>query len=427
MVLLAFGSWKLWVRQDSWKEMIFWSALILGLGLRYRYYLATPEMVRANDFNGHMAYINYVLQHWNIPPSIKGWEFHQPPFYYFFVAAFVHASSIVSPEVTVQAAGGLAALLLSWISLVLGLQLLSEVFSNEHRSFALSAFALAVFPSLVFFSTRITNDSLLHAGVFLWLLLAYREWRHPKKSRLLLLLTFLSAALTLVKLTGALYFILLLLFLALRRWKMAERLRLAGVMCLIFVACTAWYPTYRVTHETNVRRLTSVGNSFMSKRLQLRPLHAEQLLTFSPLRVVGIPFNDAWSDAFGRQYFWEYAFRSAFFGEFKFSAVRTSSFLLLLAMGLLPFLFYGLWKGRGEKEYLPFVVASLVLIGSVLAYRLTFAFSSNQDLRYVAPVFLPLIILTVYGIHRSCGKWQLAGTAAACVFLISSLVFDLLI
>ena len=59
---------------------------VAGLYLRFIYLAYTPYRVRGHDVIPHLDYIRYVAEHFAIPPRADGWQFYQPPLYYFLSA-----------------------------------------------------------------------------------------------------------------------------------------------------------------------------------------------------------------------------------------------------------------------------------------------------------------------------------------------------
>ena len=57
--------------------------LLGGILIRYLYLSGTPYFIRAYDWWGHVAYLDYVSGHLSLPDPPSDWESYQPPFYYY--------------------------------------------------------------------------------------------------------------------------------------------------------------------------------------------------------------------------------------------------------------------------------------------------------------------------------------------------------
>src|SRR3989344_5391513 len=68
-----------------------------GVLLRTFYTLQTHFSERGPDWLGHLQYIQYVSEHWRIPPWEMGWEAYQPPFYYFVGAIWLRLADLILP------------------------------------------------------------------------------------------------------------------------------------------------------------------------------------------------------------------------------------------------------------------------------------------------------------------------------------------
>ncbi|HEX3044753.1 MAG TPA: hypothetical protein VHY08_08350 [Bacillota bacterium] len=73
---------------------VFIFIILGGFLIRVLYFLITPYNVREYDVDGHIQYIQYILNHWSIPSRNYGWETFQPPLYY-FAAAFVYKTFVI--------------------------------------------------------------------------------------------------------------------------------------------------------------------------------------------------------------------------------------------------------------------------------------------------------------------------------------------
>jgi 4-amino-4-deoxy-L-arabinose transferase-like glycosyltransferase len=129
---------------------------------------------------------------------------------------------------------------------------------------------------------------------------------------------------------------------------------------------------------------------------------AAAFYTFNPMEIIWHPFNQNWVDTERRQFLWEYCFKSVFFGEWEFrSFFRWQAISILVsAMFLLPVIFWGIvrsmWKRtRVDVQFLVFLLISLLALA---CFRFIHPNSSNQEIRYISFVFIPIAYFLARGI-----------------------------
>jgi hypothetical protein len=167
----------------------------------------------------------------------------------------------------------------------------------------------------------------------------------------------------------------------------------------------------------------------MSSQLEVKT-NADSFLIFDPFSILKIPYNNPWDDASRRQYFFEYFFKSAFFGEFSFSPPLTSltGTILLLGLIALPLSLLGLLLDLRKRFFLllPLTVTTVLLLAASIAYRLKFPYAANQDFRFVVLLIIPFSAFAVRGIDllpknlrrgAELCLWALALCSAAFVLL----------
>ena len=415
--LLQIGRWSLWV------------ILFLAIVLRVTYLVKTPYSVREHDVEAHIDYIEYMAEFGRIPAAADGWEYYQPPLYYAVSAVLWKAGDSAGWEydtrlLSVQIFSVLLSIIFVVIAWWIGRMIFGHKRMEEWEAFVL---IIAVFPSLLLTSSRITNDSLavVMSGLTVAMLL---QWYRSGKSRDWYLLAVVLSLALLTKMTAVLFVCVALgVFL----WKYRAQWRQAVIPLLIFLliiaALTAWYPAVRF-HE-NVDRAVIPGVEGLDPGVLL-PTKPMNFLTFNPVKVVEIPYNNPWDDASRRQYFWEYWFRSAFLGEWNFEErmMTASRAVLLGGLGLLVFAIVGLWMTvrRGWKAewwVLPVVAVGLMLLAGAVGYRFVNTCSCAQDFRYSFPFVIPWGLFAAAGLAslpkkiRGAGwAWLLLCAAAVVVF-----------
>jgi len=376
---------------------------VAGCLLRLLTVLTTPYDVNAYDALEHRRYIEYVAEHYTIPQGSGGWEYHQSPLYYFVAGTGwgIAKAYGLSEQARIAMLQGFS-LLLSIATFLLAVRLTQLLFRKKKERVALHACTalLAVLPAFVFFSHRLSNDIPFTTLSFLFLLQLTQWWQSQTQTRWLWLWVIVGIA-TLVRVTALSYIPILLLCLLAARlprrytWTMA--LQGIGIVLLL----TGWLFVWRAMEPSSVRLLT-FGNAFMNGALGLKT-EWQSFLVFRPSAFLLFPFNHPFSDIAGRQYFWQFFFRSVFFGEFRFFALwQISTFILILGSLLLPCMLFGLIESiRQSARFFPIIATFFVLLAVLLLYRFLFPFSSNQDIRLMPLLFFPISCFLALGLQHT--------------------------
>lgn len=398
--------------------------IILGIVLRVLYVSATPPTVRSHDFDAHIEYIQYVADHGWMPSAQDGWEFHQAPLYYFGASALFHAEQFFRrSNETFQSDLQMISLLLSIGTLLIGMWIASMLFGKpkERWHHVLFTLVVATFPGLVFAAAQITNEVLSHFLGILAIALLIRYWQRELTADWYRL-WFVIALGCITKISMGVFvpIALLVFYLKHRKKTWRQPALMYGLLALaLFTAVAGWYPLARFTLEAKHSRIMSIGNEGMSEDLRVTT-SLSHILVFSPGNIIHYPFNDPWKDDNRRQYFLEYAFKSAFFGEFSEPTARlTAQALLLAAMLSCVVLVYGLITESRDRfrASMPLIVVAIFIILAAIVYRLAFAYAPNQDFRFSIPVVIPLAYFLTRGTLSGTPLWRWLAISIVSVFI----------
>ena len=390
----------------SLQERLMASICIGGCVLRVLYFLKTPYDVRGHDVGSHLEYIRYVASRWKIPPASEGWEYHQAPLYYYLSAIWARLAQVFGwEESSVSRLIQFQSLLFSLAILGVGWWMATLLFARKERLMRLLFVGvIAVFPSLIIHAGSLSNNSLSTLFNFLLIALLLRWWRTGKpRDWDWMLLIFALAFVTRV---SALLFlpVICLLLLMQRKLRWMTKWRLGALSLLFLLFACGWLPYIRFFVEQNSTNSYTFGSQSMSSGLAV-PTTVRALTTFNPVKILETVYNDPWSDNLRRQYFWEYFYKSAFFGEFSYpSSLKTISIgMLLLSLLLLPYALFGFLRTTYRKFYLslPLLISFLALLGAQVFYRLYAPFSANQDFRFSLALAPVIIVYTLLGISGS--------------------------
>ncbi len=406
------------LRRDSDLLML----LLIGVLLRFQYVAHTAPATRAHDFGGHVQYVRHVLEHWAVPLSSSGWEMHQPPLYYFLSALWARM---------LEAAGGIPllqslqsfSLLCSILTLGIALWIAQELFPGAgRRSQVILFFGIFVsFPRLLFLSSPPTNDVLTQLVLFLFVALLLRWWKSGRNADWYLCCAAIGVGF-LTKMSAWFCVPVLLTCLLLRPRMNRRRMLTLGAWAMVIIGVIAgWFVMMRFT-EQYYDHMFRPGSKGMNPRLIL-PLFPGDFTSFSPVRILELPFNNPWKDDTGRRFFWEYLFKSAFTGEWPFFPLIVLVRAMLVAgMGFVSLAGAGFLREarRANKYWIPLAACFFFTILSILGYRILHSAAPNQDFRFVPHLLIPVAAFAVFGLEaippglRNAGVWTLTALTILC-------------
>ena len=186
------------------------------------------------DWSGHVGYIQFVATHGQVPLPTQGWEFFQPPLYY-FVAAEVWKGwgSFQAVQIFSALAGAVQVGLLGW--------LLAVVYPGRPRVRTLGFCLAAPLPMVLYMNPAITNEVFAATLVSVVLLVASKVGCAARLSVAgALLLGAVCGLAALAKYTGLLVFASVLVLLGLRSATETGFWRRAGLTAAVALAICSW-------------------------------------------------------------------------------------------------------------------------------------------------------------------------------------------
>ncbi|MDD4286905.1 MAG: glycosyltransferase family 39 protein [Candidatus Peribacteraceae bacterium] len=417
---------------SRWQNAFF-GVFSSGVILRLLYVFVTPYQVRAYDADGHLEYIQYVAQHLALPAIKDGWEFYQAPLYYVLTGLWLHVGNAYGRALALLIRDTQWLACFSSILTLAGMGWIATLlFSRKEKAERVLLLAsLAVLPSIVFLSARINNDTFLLLWEVFCLGFLIAWWQNGRWKNWWLAIILLALSI-LTKTNGLLLVPIAFLLLALkRRLPLKTKVLVGAVSLLLLTLTTGWLFTLRNGASLNQPLVVNTGN--LSSALYVKNT-VETFTEFNVLRMAVYPYNNPWDDAFGRQYFWEYFFKSAFFGEFDFGVALKPIASAILVCGFLALLYaaYGAWlciRREGLRTLPLWSAAGFLLLGHAL-HRYTSAFSCSQDFRYSLLVSVPVLYFTIRGIKqihapflRAAGVVILLADISLQVVLLAAVLF----
>ncbi len=426
--MLGYLCIRRWNRGSQSQSLAF--VFLGGSMLRVWYFLTTGAFVRFHDVTGHVEYIRHVARYLRLPPSGGGWEFHQSPLYYIVSGLWWRMGEWIarSPAEMLRDLQ-VGSLLLSIAAFAIGLPMAAILFSRQdaHRDATKFLLLLATIPSLVFLSAWINNDVPATFFAFLIILLLLRWWRSPDMTAWIMLWIIIAVGVLVKETLLPFIIIALLCLLSHTHISRKRKLSLCAIGISILFLLTFWLVVLR-NLEPDHGRLLSMGNGFLNDDLRVGNSITDYLI-FHPGRIFQLPFNTPWLDIGRRQLFWEFFFRSVLFGEFQFTRLwMLCAHLALAGMILLLALLYGITADcrLRSRYFFPLIVTTIVLLATLIIYRIAFPFSPNQDFRFVTGLALPFSYYIVIGIRSAPAWFQEIANVALGAFVLLSAIFLIL-
>ena len=387
------------------------------------------------DAEGHVHYINYVRKNWSIPSAqghgAEGWEYYQPPSYYFLGAGWMKLGSVIGRTAELQMEDMET---MAWVIMTIAIAftawIATMVFPTKRKwkyQYYLVA-AVGLLPAAFFLCSRITNDGLFHLITLIFTAFMVRWWQKGREfdwyaCTFLVALGILtkSNAIPLIGVVGA--------CLLLKKEIPFKKKVVKGItFFVILIMLTGWYNILRfyIEGETFI-----VGNRGGLAGGLIVENKVKYYLTFNPFKVFDIPFNNVWSDAHRRQYFLEYFYRSAFSGEFDFG-YELKSLVTLLLMIFLPILCMAVVgtladMKKGWNSMVPLWALLGLYLAAAFAYRIKAPYSANQDFRFISPIILPIMYYALYCISLLPKRYRSVGFNVIAAYCILSTLFIILI
>ncbi len=397
------------------KSSGFVAPLAVGVILRLIYFYYGDVYARSHDLDGHLEYINYLLSHWSVPNPAAGWEFHQGPIFYFLAAAVITAVKVCTGlEVSPLLAGQFVALICSLIALVFALKLLvvvetalseashSNLDLGGSRDLLLSIgvssvmMIVATHPNFIFCTMRMSNDALIFA------IISYIVYRCALQivacKETPLVVSIASTLLAFLTKTNGLIGIVLWYCADLLTLSRRRAVKRCASLALSLAVIGGGYAAYRCYQSQGIGLFYRSHNNLHSGLAVQNNLG--NFLSFNPLRIVRDVYNDNWSEAKHRSFFWEYLSKSVVFGEFNHGpqALNLARLMLVLTLSIVTLVVIALISQRIPLSRififsLVGIVSSLVML---LTFRLRHPFSCHQEARLIPALFpLAALMLTV--------------------------------
>lgn len=399
--------------------------LFIGILFRCFFFMAMPYKKFSMDVEGHIEYIQYVIENHAVPGSDACWSCYHPPVYYLAAAP----SYVLSEFLGMPGTTGLQSfsLFLSVLTAFFGLLFLKKILDG--RALILSSALWIFWPLMIMVTPRIGNDSmfyLMHV-LCMWAGINYVKNGCGKY----LVASVVASALALwTKSTGLVSVGMVFLFavsgfLANKRLHKPSKTEI--VSWVLSVALLVVFVVQRLQGKELVGNADALNHSMRVQN------EAFNYLYFDLRNFLEYPFTSGWDSAMGRDFFWNYALKSSMFGEWsmlpttngRFWATMMSVFLL----GLIVYAIRGFWKTRLNLVHWILLLQGIAFIASLMALRIKYPFACSNDFRYILPILLSFAPFVAIGVtlKDSSLAWKVIGYTMVVAFIVSSAVLYIMV
>lgn len=399
--------------------------ILFGVVFRTTFYANVPYTTYSNDVDGHVAYVQYVAEKHAVPGVDDCWTCYHPPVYY--VSAV--PSFVLGEWLGVSCTTGLQmySLVLSVVTLFLGILFLRTFLTGS--AFGVASLLWTLWPLMILVSPRIGNDQMfymLHV-LCLWGGACYLK---DGRGRYLIVAVIASALAMWTKTTAVVTLGVLLLFALFGYVRNGRSLRPSKsemVSWIMLVLLLVGIVLQKMLGGSDL-----VGNASGLNSKLIVGNEAFNYIFFDLKSFVIHPYTSAWNEEWGREFFWNYSFKSAMFGEFELVRTQTGRTLATLMsvtfLGLLVYAVRGFWKSKMNAIRWILLLQTVAFFAALMFLRIKHPYSCSNDFRYIAPALLGFIPFVGLGIQveGASVKWKVLGYVMVLGFVLSTVILYIL-
>jgi hypothetical protein len=367
--------------------------------LRLAYLSYTPFDERAHDIASHLEYIHFFSSTLSIPgPQLNAAAIH-PPLYYICVSIFYKFFNLL---------GVFHNQILQFFSILLNIgfvivsTLIFKTIKFTKQFLVIATSLVAFWPGNIINSVVIGNDNFV-AFFFSLSLFFLLKWNRTKNTQTLILFTLTSCLSSSSKLIGvvpalcALPLIYKEIILVLTS---KENLFAKKTQKVLLYTFSAMIPLvlgilFSQLYMRNLLEFGYYGGVLKHTELLVQNT-LQHFLIFDFKTFILEPFMDSLGDYSGRQFVWNYLWKTSLFGEHSFSGgfltllIAKSFSILLIIIGLYSIIGLFLKNKQHNEVHWIFVINFILLLLSIALGRYYLPVSSIADFRYILPILIPI-------------------------------------
>jgi len=437
---------SLWIRMKNAIPFVFYM-LGFAILLRIYYFVDMGYISFQHDYQGHIEFIKFFADNFTLPLPHKGWEYPQQPLYYMVSGTvFAIARAFGLSDWHSLWSVGWVTVLLNSVSLIFAYRLVRLFTSNVLAQNLTMAF-LCFTPSLIYMSTRISNDPFAASFSIIALFYIFSSYQHDFKKYFFTAL-FWCTALFMTKISAVavelVFFILIIVKYhtlvnsenkrkdIIGKTVIREKMiwfAMVGLVALSFTLYRAYYPAAGEFH---------LVNSGIWPGQDLRPLGLSYLFSFNFLELLQagqslIGQNDIKAITHS---FPTYQYGTMLFGEFGYEYWQKKNLFLfplqqfIIAVGLIVPIGWLAFGFLQKKSFFDWLLILVVVITLILILKFIFAYPSvsNTDFRYHVASFFALALFFACGItcltslrpwlHKLLSVWAVIYFSANIAFIL---------
>ena len=399
--------------------------LFVGILFRCFFFMATPYKKFSMDVEGHIEYVQYILENHSIPNETDCWSCYHPPVYYVAAAPSYALSEFLGMPGTT----GLQtfSLLLSVVTTFLGLLFLKKILQG--RPLLLASILWIFWPLMIMVAPRIGNDQMFY---MLHVLCMWAGIYYVKGGRgRYLMLALVSTALALwtkstAVVTLGMFFVFAVcgLFTNDRFLNLTKSEVISWMLFVVLVAVFA----FQTLHGPEL-----VGNAHSLNSAMKVQNETYNYLYFDLKNFLESPFTSCWNSHMGRDFFWNFVLKTSLFGEWSLLENANGRFwatiMSVLLLGLLVYGARDFWKTRFNLVHWILLLQGVAFIAALMALRVKYAYACSSDFRYILPVLLSFCPFVAIGatMKGSSVMWKVVGHVIIMGFVVSSSVLYIMV
>ena len=399
--------------------------VFLAVVIRAVFLMNVPYTNFAYDVDGHVAYVQYIIENHSVPGTDDCWTCYHPPVYYVSaVPSYLFGEWLgLSGPIGLQ----VYSLLLSILTVFLGMLFLRSFLAG--KALGIASVLWAFWPVMILVSPRIGNDQMFYMlhMLCMWCGVKYLK---DGRGRFLLVAVIATALAMWTKATAVVTLGTLIVFMVLGYWMNLRNRRLtcsewvsAGLLLSLIVVVV-------LQHLLGDSAL--VGNSSgLAGRLKVGN-EAFNYIFFDLKSFVTHPFTSAWNDGSGREYFWNYAFKTSLFGEFEMvrnvMGRNLATIVSCAFLGLIVYAARCFWKTKLQMIHWFLLLQGVTFITALMFLRMKHPYSCSNDFRYILPAIICFIPFVAQGITNEGAsiKWRVLGYGLVLTFVLCTAVLFIL-